>query len=248
MLDREAALSMMVERLERHRPFSIWDRKAVLGLPAIVKMLEPAAYLVREGETPSQCCVLLSGFMYGHKMTGTGLRQIVSLHMRGDMIDLQNLLTDTADHNIQSLTRAEVALIPRRVLEEMVISRPTVCAAVWAEMLIETSILREWVVNIGRRDALGRIAHLICELAIRLEDAGLGEGRRQSMPLTQEQLADAVGLTSVHVNRILQQMKAEGLIRREKRQVIIEDWRRMRSVGDFNPAYLQQKQVSMEPA
>lgn len=239
---------MMIQRLERHRPFSIWDRKAVQGLPVVLKVMEPAAYLVREGEAPSHCCVLLSGFMYGHKMTGSGLRQIVSLHMRGDLMDLQNMLFEAADHNLQTLSRAEVALIPRRAVEEMAIARPTVCAAIWAEMLVETSILREWVLNIGRRDALGRIAHLICELALRLEDAGLGEGRRQSMPLTQEQLADAVGLTSVHVNRILQQMKAEGLIRREKRLVIIEDWNRMRSVADFNPSYLHQKQAAMELA
>lgn len=248
MLDREEALTMMFRRLERHRPLGAWDRKAVMGLPVLPKVLEAGNYLIREGETPSQVCILVSGFLYGHKMTGNGLRQIVSIHMQGDVLDLQTILAGPADHNVQALTRSELALIPWRAIEEAGLARPGLWAAMWAEALVEAAILREWVLNIGRRDALGRIAHLICELAVRLEGAGLGEGLSQSVPLTQEQLADAVGLTSVHVNRILQQMKSEGLIRREKRLVIIEDWKRMRSIADFNPSYLHRRQRALEPA
>src|SRR5687768_10749521 len=119
MLNREAALSTMIQKLERHRPFSSWDRKAILSLPIVLKTLETAAYLLREGQNPTHCCLLLSGYLYRHKMTGSGLRQIVSLHMRGDLTDLQNTFLRVADHNLQTLTRAEVALIPRRAIEEI---------------------------------------------------------------------------------------------------------------------------------
>jgi CRP-like cAMP-binding protein len=115
---------------------------------------------------------------------------------------------------------------------------PNVGRAFWTDTLIDSSIFREWVVNVGRRDSRARVAHLLCELSLRMQAAGLADGHRYQLPMTQEQLADAVGLTSVHVNRVLKQLAEEGLISRDRRTIVIEDWRRMRRAGDFNDRYL----------
>jgi CRP-like cAMP-binding protein len=108
----------------------------------------------------------------------------------------------------------------------------------WTETLIDASIFREWVLNVGRRPAISRIAHLLCELGLRLEAAGLAEAGRYELPLTQEQIADAAGLTSVHVNRVLQELGRLGLIARSRRSVTIPDWEQLRRIGDFNGRYL----------
>jgi CRP-like cAMP-binding protein len=124
------------------------------------------------------------------------------------------------------------------VLEELALSRPGIARALWIDSLIDASIFREWVVNVGRRDSRARVAHILCEFSLRLEAAGLANNHHYELPMTQEQLADAVGLTSVHVNRVLKQLGEEGLIRRDRRSITIEDWERMRAAGDFNERYL----------
>ncbi len=123
----------------------------------------------------------------------------------------------------------------------MPIDRPSSRAlgkAMWVETLVDGSIFRDWMANVGRRDARQRVAHLLCEFALRLEAAGLGETCNYTLPMTQEQIADAVGLTSVHVNRTLQALDSEGLTRRTKREVIIDDWKKLAEAGDFDPTYL----------
>jgi CRP-like cAMP-binding protein len=158
--------------------------------------------------------------------------------MKGDLVDLQNSLLGTADHNVQMLTAGDVALIPVEAIRDLAFRRPNVGMAMWYETLVEGSIFREWVLNIGRRDARTRIAHLLCEFALRLERAELGQPTTYELPITQEQLADAVALTSVHVNRTLMKLESEGLITRTKRIISIVDWKRLVRVADFEPRYL----------
>jgi CRP-like cAMP-binding protein len=204
----------------------------------VLRTLDSATYLVREGEQPDYCAALVVGFAFRHKVTGDGARQIMSIHMAGDMVDLQNSFLDVSDHNVQTLTRAEVAFIPRLAIREVAVKFPAVGRAMWTDTLIDASIFREWVMNVGRRDALSRIAHLLCEFAMRLEAAGLAEANSYELPMTQEQLADAVGLTPVHVNRVLKELERLGLIHRRKRAVSIPDWQRLRQAGDFSARYL----------
>jgi CRP-like cAMP-binding protein len=230
----------MVLKFERRGPLDETDRAALLALPHTIRRISPGAHIVRDGDRPDYCCVILSGFAYRHKITGEGGRQVIALHLEGDFVDLQNSLLPVADHNVQTLTEAEVAFIPRDSVRELAIERPSLGLAMWVDTLIDGSIFREWVVNVGRRDARTRIAHILCEFSLRLEAAGLAEEHRYELPMTQEQLADAVGLTSVHVNRVLRQLAEEGLISRNKRSIVIEDWHRMRDVGDFNERYLHQ--------
>jgi CRP-like cAMP-binding protein len=228
----------MARRLERRSPLDPADRAALLALPHTLRKLPANAHIVRDGDAPEYCSLLLSGFAYRYKLTGEGGRQIISIHVAGEFLDLQNSFLGVADHSVQMLTEGELAFIPPGVLEELVLTRPALGRALWIDSLIDASIFREWVVNVGRRDSRARVAHLLCEFSLRLEAAGLASNHCYELPMTQEQLADAVGLTSVHVNRVLKQLGEEGLITRDRRSIVIEDWKRIREVGDFNERYL----------
>ena len=231
-------LELLVRNLELRSPLPSEDREAVLNLPYTLRTLEAATYTIREADVPEQCAILLSGFAYRQKLTGDGSRQIVALHIPGDALDFQNLFLDVSDHSVQMLTRAEVAFLTMRDLQLLARERPAVAHAILVKILVEASIFREWVLNVGRRDSRTRIVHLLCELGVRLDVEGLAENYGYELPMTQEQLADAVGLTPVHVNRTLKALEAEGLIVRSKRSVSFPDWKRLRLVGDFNQRYL----------
>jgi CRP-like cAMP-binding protein len=239
-----ATLQRMLRKFEMRAPLDDADRAALLNLPYRLQIIEPALYIVREGERPTRSCLILEGFAYRHKLTVGGARQIVSVHVPGDFVDLDGALLNIADHNVQALTRCELACIPRAVIRQLIEEHPKVAMAMWTDTLIDGSIFREWVVNVGRRDARASISHLLCEFARRLEVAGLGEEYRYELPMTQEQLADATGLTPVHVNRILQGLSRDGLIERQKRFFAIPDWEKLRSVAGFTETYLHLDQVA----
>jgi CRP-like cAMP-binding protein len=234
----EHALAPMVRKLSLWGPLTDADRESILSLPFQRRTLDAGQYLIWDGDTPNSTCLLMSGFAYRHKSAGNGGRQILSIHMKGDIIDLQNSLLGVADHNVQMLTQGEVALIPVTAIREIAFGQPGVGMAMWYETLVEGSIFREWVLNIGRRDARTRIAHLLCEFALRLEVAELGHLASYELPITQEQLADAVALTSVHVNRTLMKLEADGLLTRSRRVISITDWKKLVKVADFEPRYL----------
>lgn len=231
-------LALMVRRLEAHGEIAADDRQALLDLRFKSRTLEPSAYVVREGDRPIVCGVLLSGFAYRQKQTSDGLRQIVSLHIPGECLDFQHLFLGVADHSVQMLSRGEVAFIAMRDLQDLLAERPGVARAIMMTTLVEASIFREWILNVGRRDARGRLAHLLCEFAVRMRAQGLvGEGGYLA-PVTQEQLADALGLTAVHVSRTLKSLEMDGLIERIKRTVTFRSWKRLSEIADFNLRYL----------
>jgi CRP-like cAMP-binding protein len=231
-------LEKIVRRLETRVGLSDLDRQAIRSLPVAYKTIDPGTYMIREGESAEACIVLLGGFAYRHKITGEGARQILSIHMPGEFLDLQNSLLGLADHNVQALTRCEVASVPVAALRRLATEHPTVGRAMWIDTLIDAAIFREWIVNVGRRDSITRISHLLCEIAMRLGEAGLAARDQYELPLTQEQIADCTGLTPVHVNRVLKELGRRGLIDREKRAVKIVDWDQLREIGDFNSRYL----------
>ena len=237
-------LERLAHKLDIHHSLSDEDRAAVLGLPYKLRWLEPQAYTLREGDRPDRCAILVSGYAFRHKLTGDGERQILSLHIPGDALDFQNMFLQESDHNVQMLTRGQVAEVPRPALEELVLSRPAVGRAILIHTLVEASIFREWVVNVGRRDSRTRIAHLLCEFAYRLTVQGVAPSGSFELPITQEQLADATGLTAVHVNRVLKGLQADGLIDRNRRNISFPDWQRLREVADFNPRYLHAPELA----
>ena len=241
-------LENMLRKFERRAPLDEADRTALLSLPFRQIAFDAGRYMVREGVPASHCSLILSGLAYRHKLTPEGSRQIVSFHVPGDFVDLEGALLTTVDHNVQALTRCEVALIPSAAIIDLVDRHPLIGRALWIDTLIDGSIFSEWIVNVGRRDARTRIAHLLCEFARRLEIAGIGGKEGYDFPMTQEQLADATGLTPVHVNRTLRAMDAEGLVVRAKRSISIPDWDRLRSAAGFSDLYLHLDQVMEEAA
>jgi CRP-like cAMP-binding protein len=215
------------------------DEEALLSLPHRVKKIERHGYVVREREKATRSCVMLSGYAIRHKIVASGARQIVAMHIKGDIVDLQNSFLGVADHSVQVLTESEVAFIPRDAIRKLAVERPNVGMAMWHDTLVDASVFREWIANVGRRDAHARLAHLLCEFSLRLKVAGLGEATDYELPMTQEQLADSTGLTSVHVNRTLKALEAQNLItRRNSRTITIGDWRKLADAGDFDSTYL----------
>ena len=243
-----SALEPMFTKLSYWMPLDEADRDALLALPHRVRAVEPHHYIVREREKTTHCCLMLSGFSIRHKIVVGGARQIVAIHMTGDMVDLQNSMLGTADHSVQMLTEGEVAFIPREAIQQIALDYPRVGMAMWKDTLVDGSIFREWIANVGRRDATTRMAHVLCEFALRLQVAGLGEATNYELPMTQEELADVVGLTSVHVNRTLQALEQQNLIKRNKRSVWIESWQKLADAGDFDPTYLHLRTGETAPA
>ena len=243
MSDPSQILVHMLRKFETRAELDGEDRAALLALPYRLQTIEPAAYVMREGERPDRSCLIIDGLAYRHKVTLDGGRQIVSVHIPGDFIDLESSLLNIADHNVQALTRCQLALVPRDSIRELILARPRVAFAMWIDTLIDGAMFREWIVNVGRRDARARISHLLCEFARRLEVAGLTGQYRYELPMTQEQIADATGLTPVHVNRTLQALARDGLIERHRRFVAIPKWEELRRVAGFSEIYLHLDQL-----
>ncbi|EQB07813.1 hypothetical protein L288_09390 [Sphingobium quisquiliarum P25] len=236
----------MLRKLSKRTALSNIEREALLSLPSRSAAFDRGAYMVREGDKVETCYALVNGFAYRQKMAGSGARQILSIHLRGDMVDLQNSLLDVADHSVQALTRVEAVSIPRKAVIDLAAEHPNIARALWRDTLIDGSIFREWMLNIGQRDAHQRIAHLFCELAVRQEAADMCEGPNFAWPMTQEQIGDATGLTSVHVNRTVQRMRGEGLINTANQTVTIEDWPALQAAADFSRAYLHLPEARAE--
>ena len=231
-------LDLLVRKLGTRAELHPDDRSAILALPHTVRSFDTSTYLVREGELPGPCAILVSGFAYRHKLTGEGARQIIAVHIPGEALDFQHLYLDVADHNVQTLTRGKVALVPRQAIRDLMATRPAIAKAIMIHTLVEASVFREWILNVGRRDARARIAHLLCEFAIRLDAQGLTGPEGYMLPMTQEQIGDATGLTAVHVNRMLKGLEADGLLSRKGRHVSFPQWQALRDAGDFAQRYL----------
>ena len=227
-------LAPLLANLELRSPLSPADRETILNMPCTLKSLAPGSYLVREGEPPTACGVLVAGFAYRQKLTGDGGRQILSIHIPGEALDFQNVFLNTADHSVQMLTRGQVALVPRAEIQMIARSSHAIGHAFLVSILVEASIFREWILNVGRRDAKSRLAHVLCELAVRLDAQGLTEEMGYHLPMTQAELADALGLTPVHLNRVIRALELDGLLVRSKRELSFPDWERMRDLADFN--------------
>lgn len=213
------------------------DLAAMQRLPFAIRTVERDGYIVREGETPTSCSLILSGSAFRQKMVRNGARHIVSFHFPGEFIDLQSCLLAVNDHGVQALGPCTVALVPKSTLLALLQERPSVAQAAWFDTLVEGSIFREWVLNVGRRNARARIAHLLCELAIRSGESAADENVYH-LPLTQEHIADATGMTAVHTNRTIQGLRKDGLISMASGRLEVHDWNALRSIGDFSDLYL----------
>ena len=216
------------------------DIKAIEQLPILTREVAAHAAIVREGERPAQSCLLIDGLACRSKTTDAGKRQILSIHIPGDIPDLQSLHLHIMDHDVTTLSRATLGFIPHEALRAVTRERPIVAEALWRDTLIDAAVFREWIVNVGRRSAVMRLAHLLAEIGSRLHKLGLASGDRFELPMTQLDIADALGLTPVHVNRVVQELRRDGLLELRKQSVFLPDLPRLKEMGDFDDLYLHQ--------
>lgn len=233
------ALGMLIRKLESITTLSDAERQAVQSLPVRIHNLSARQDIVRDGDQPTHCCLILDGWACRYKLLSQGKRQILSFHIPGDIPDLQSLHIHTMDHSLATLTKAIVAFIPHESLRDLTARFPNLAAVFWRDTLIDAGIFREWLVSMGRRSAFEHVAHLFCELYLKLQAVGLAGDHRCPLPLTQTDLADALGLTPVHINRVLKEMRGRTLITLRSQMLVIEAWDELLRVSEFDPTYLQ---------
>lgn len=229
----------LARRLEEYIPLTDADRAELQRLcTQSTQTIQAKRDLMREGDAPRFFYVILEGWACHYRSLENGRRQIVDFAIPGDLCDLNLFILDKMDHSIGTITRLKVAEVRRDVLHRVVTNYPNITTALWWVELVSKSIHREWIVNVGQRSARERIAHLFCEMFLRLESVGLTDGFSCDFPLTQNDLADTTGLTAVHVNRTIQELRRDGLIVFERHRLTIPDMRALQSAGLFNPNYL----------
>jgi len=233
--------AMMIRRLRVTTELSEEDANALLKLPSVSDDLPAETTFVREGDRPTRCCVIMSGFAFRSKMTDEGRRQILSFDPAGDLPDLHGLVLDRIDYDLVTLSPARVAFIEHRHMNQLIKERSTIGRALWREAAIDASIFREWIVRLGTKDAQARLAHLLAELRSRLAAVGLAAAHEFEFPITQSELADALGISSVHVNRVIQNFRAAGVLNIQRSKVTLNDIEQLLKIGGFNDLYLHQK-------
>lgn len=219
-------------------PLSPDERAALLALPMHVVELDASRDIVREGDRPSRCFTVLDGFVAVYKTTRTGKRQILACHVPGDVPDFQSLHLKVLDISISTVGPCRLGFVQHDAVRALLRAYPGLVDVLWRATLIDAGIAREWMLNNGRRDAYARMAHLFCELITRLDAVGLAPNRTCALPMRQSELADALGITSVHVNRMLRDLKAAGLITLRSRRLTVLDWEGLQVAAEFDPTYL----------
>jgi CRP-like cAMP-binding protein len=228
----------LVHQLETIAELSDADRAVFAALPLRVRDVAEGHEIVRLGDRPSESCLVIEGLLCRYKPVGDGGRQILSLHFPGDMPDLQSLQLEVMDHALVALTPSRIGLIPHSSIKAAMDRYPGVRAALVRHMLVDASICRQWLANVGRRTGLQRVAALLCECCIRSHALGLADRDAFVLPITQAEIGDATGLSYVHVNRTLQTLRRCGLIRSNGAAHEILDWEELCRIADFDPSYL----------
>jgi CRP-like cAMP-binding protein len=231
--------TFLIRKLERFVRLSDEERATLTRLGSRnVKAFGNREDIVHEGDRPRAVNIILDGFACRYKSLEDGRRQILNFFTPGDICDPRVFILKEMDHSIGSLGPVRVAEIGEDAMMEVMNASPRISQAMWWSTMVEEAIAREWIMNVGQRSATERMAHLLCELFIRLRAVGLADDSGVDLPMTQVELADALGLSSVHINRTLQDLRASGLIVWKGKRLTIPDLRALQSVAMFNPNYL----------
>jgi CRP-like cAMP-binding protein len=228
----------LVRYLQSITSLSDAAQEALAHIPMQVVNLKTDQDIVRESDHPTRSCLILEGFAISFKVTGEGKRQIIAYHLPGDIPDLQSLHLTVLDTSVGTITPCKVGFITHETLYDLCAQHSEVASALWRWTLISAATSREWVTNNGRREAIARIAHLLCEMLVRMKAIGLAEDHSCEMAMTQSELADATGVSTVHVNRTLQELRGLGLISLRGSALRALDWEGLKRAGDFDPTYL----------
>jgi CRP-like cAMP-binding protein len=225
-------------RLSGYAPLDDADVGLLAKACRNVRDVPAGHHLIMEGDKPDPVFVILEGWACGYKILPDGGRQILAFMLPGDFCDIHIAVLRAFDHSIVTITAAKVATLPRAQMEALVEAGPTISRAFWWSQLVDQSVLRAWIVSMGRRTAKERVAHLMCELYIRMRNIGLATDDRCEMPLTQIVIADAVGLTPVHVNRVLKSLRLEKVMELSSGSLTISDPVRLAQIAGFDENYL----------
>ena len=246
MNSTSASTNPLARKLQAFAPLASADLHSLDELLTNVREVPARTDLIREGDKPSDVFLVLEGFACRYKLLPDGKRHIMAYLVPGDFCDLQVFILDEMDHSIGSLSACQIVEIPRdRVLK--LIERPAIARALWVAALVDGATLREWLVNIGSRSAEERVAHLLCELLFRLRAVGMANGDSYELPITQGEIADTMGLSDVHMNRVIQRLRKEKLITLKSKNLVILDFERMKEFSDFDPNYMHLKQRAGAP-
>ena len=224
--------------LERRDSLSQDERKIAEELSSRIRHFPAKTDIVRDGDCPRESCLMLWGFSARYNLLGDGRRQITAVHFAGDFVDLHSLLLAQMDHSVLALTDCEVSMVPHGILTELTVTQPHFSRLLWLLTVIDAAIYRQWLVASGRLSSAGQVAHFLCEVFVRLEVVGLTDGFTFRLPINQSELSDAMGLSIVHVNRTLQQLRRERLIEWQGELVRILNWDGLQKTAEFDPTYL----------
>jgi CRP-like cAMP-binding protein len=232
---------MFTEKFLRNRrgaSLTAEERHALEEAVHEVRTVEPRATVVRAGEVIHESILLIDGFMSRYLDDHKGLRQLVAIHVPGEFVDLHAYPMGELDHNIGTLTAATIAIVPHTRLDQLTGEMPDLARKLWFSTLLDAALHRTWLFRVGRLDAVGRVAHFLSEMNARLAAVGLSDGRRFALGLTQADLAEACGLTTVHINRVMRHLREAGLCSFRGSLVEIFDRAGLERRGDFRPDYL----------
>jgi CRP-like cAMP-binding protein len=246
---KEGALgNPWIMKMEQFTPFSDEDKRLLDGLTSRERRHYGAREdIIREGDHSPDCHLIISGLACRYKVLEDGTRQIMAFLVAGDLCDAEVFILKEMDHHIGTLAPSLIATIPGETMRNLLLKRPGIALALWWGTLQDESILRERIIDQGRRDAYSRIAFLICEMLLRLRAVGILDDQTFEWPITQTDLADATGLTPVHVNRMLQRLREEGLITTDGKLWTVLDLAGLRKAANFNPNYLHLDRARDDP-
>jgi len=230
-------LQPFLDRLTRHSSLAPEARHAVLALPAQAIDIAANRDIVQLGEAVDHACLVAEGLAARFHQDAEGARQITAIHIPGDMADLHSVTQPVGAAALQALGTATILRVPHGALRGLAARHPSIMEAFWRDGAVDAAILSQWVVNVGRRKARARTAHLFCEMATRC-GAGGSSGVAFRFPVTQAHLADALSLTPVHVNRTLMGLRQDHVLTVRRQHVTVHDWPALAGIAGFEPAYL----------
>lgn len=232
------ALERFLRRVTLRSDLTAAERQAILTLPGEFAEAGPQRDLVSPGQEMSYACLMVSGLAARFDQLANGQRQFTALHIPGDMCDLHSVAAPVAGWGIQALTRTIYLKVSHDALRALITEQPAISLAFWRDTIVNSSILSKWISALGRRSAEARLAHFLCEVAIRLEQSGEGERRSFKLRATQIHIADFLGISTVHVSRSLQSLRARGLIAAQDYIYELPDFNALAQFAEFDPAYL----------
>ncbi len=231
-------LSAHLRKLRLRVSISVEEEQVIESLVSEVRDVRPDQAVVRTGEEQTFSLLLLSGWMARTKDLAGGQRQITELQFAGDFVDLHGFTLKRLDHDLRTLTPCTLALVPHERLHALTEQYPRLARVYWLSTNIDAAIHREWALSLGQRSAISHLAHLFCELCARLDIIGMVKDFEYDFPLTQREVAECLGLTVVHANRTIQELRRRKLIALENRRVTILDRPRLEALAEFDPRYL----------